>query len=52
MNAIDIRCASDPALYEKLIKPSDVKRVKDQIAKHEAEGPSGILRICCPLQYV
>ena len=44
MNASDIRCASDLALYEKLIKHPDVKRVNDQIAKHEAEGPSGIRR--------
>ena len=44
MNAADIRCASDLALYEKLIKHRDVKRVNDQIARHEAEGPTGISR--------
>lgn len=44
MNAADIRCASDLALYEKLIKHRDVIRVNDQIARHEAEGPSGIRR--------
>ena len=44
MNAADIRCASDLALYEKLIKHRDVKRVNEQIARHEAEGPTGIRR--------
>ncbi len=44
MNAFDIRCANDLALYEKLIAHSDVKRVNEQIARHEAEGPSGIRR--------
>jgi len=44
MQAADIRCANDLALYEKLIKHRDVKRVNDQIERHEAEGPSGIRR--------
>ena len=44
MQAADIRCANDLALYEKLIQHRDVKRVNDQIARHEAEGPSGIRR--------
>jgi tellurite resistance protein len=44
MNATDIRCMSDLALYEKLVKHRDVKRVNDQIARHEAEGPTGIRR--------
>jgi len=44
MNAVDIRCANDQALFEKLIKHQDVKRVNEQIARHEAEGPSGIRR--------
>jgi uncharacterized tellurite resistance protein B-like protein len=44
MNANNIRCASDLALSEKLMKHSDVIRVNDQIAKHEGEGPSGIRR--------
>jgi len=44
MQAADIRCANDLALYEKLKKHRDVKRVNEQIARHEAEGPSGIRR--------
>ena len=44
MQAADIRCANDLALYEKLIQHQDVKRVNDRIARHEAEGPSGIRR--------
>lgn len=44
MQAADIRCANDLALYEKLIKHPDVKRINDKIARHEAEGPSGIRR--------
>lgn len=44
MQAIDIRCANDLALFEKLKKHSDVVRVNDQIDRHEAEGPSGLRR--------
>lgn len=44
MNASDIRCANDLALYDKLTAHRDVKRVNEQIARHEAEGPSGIRR--------
>lgn len=44
MQAADIRCANDLALYEKLIKHRDVKRVNEKIERHEAEGPSGIRR--------
>ncbi|RBP49777.1 M48 family metallopeptidase [Arenicella xantha] len=44
MNAADIRCANDLALYEKLITAKDVVRVNEQIARHEAEGPTGIRR--------
>jgi len=44
MQAADIRCANDLALYEKLKEHRDVKRVNEQIARHEAEGPSGIRR--------
>ena len=42
--AADIRCINDLALYQKLKQHRDVKRVNDQIARHEAEGPSGIRR--------
>lgn len=44
MQAADIRCENDLALYEKLKNHRDVKRVNQQIARHEAEGPSGIRR--------
>ncbi len=44
MNAADIRCSNDLALFEKLKKHRDVIRVNEQIARHEAEGPSGIRR--------
>lgn len=44
MNAADIRCSNDLALYEKLIQNRDVVRVNEQIARHEAEGPTGIRR--------
>jgi len=44
MQAADIRCANDLALYEKLKQHRDVKRVNEQIARHEAEGPTGIRR--------
>jgi len=44
MQAADIRCANDLALYEKLIQHRDVKRVNEQIERHEAEGPTGIRR--------
>ncbi len=44
MNASDIRCANDLALFEKLKTHRDVIRVNEQIARHEAEGPSGIRR--------
>lgn len=44
MQAADIRCANDLALYQKLKKHRDVIRVNEQIARHEAEGPSGIRR--------
>lgn len=44
MQAADIRCANDLALYEKLKEHRDVKRVNEQIARHEAEGPTGIRR--------
>jgi len=44
MQAADIRCANDLALYQKLKKHRDVKKVNEQIARHEAEGPSGIRR--------
>jgi len=44
MNASDIRCANDLALFERLASHSDVKRVNKQIERHEAEGPSGIRR--------
>lgn len=44
MQAVDIRCANDLALYEKLRNHRDVKRVNEQIARHEAQGPSGIRR--------
>lgn len=44
MQAADIRCANDLALYEKLKQHPDVKRVNQQIAQHEAEGPTGIRR--------
>jgi len=44
MNASDIRCASDLALFEKLKNNRDVMRVNEQIARHEAEGPTGIRR--------
>ena len=44
MNADQIRCENDLALFEKLQKDVDVKRVNDMIKRHEAEGPSGIRR--------
>lgn len=44
MQAADIRCANDLALYEKLKQHPDVKRVNQKIAQHEAEGPTGIRR--------
>lgn len=44
MQAADIRCANDLALFEKLKQHRDVKRVNEQIARHEAEGPSGVRR--------
>ena len=44
MNASDIRCSNDLALYEKLIQHQDVVRVNDQIKRHEADGPTGIRR--------
>lgn len=44
MDATQIRCANDLALYQKLLQDSDVKRVNEAIAKHEAEGPLGIRR--------
>jgi len=44
MQATDIRCANDLALYQKLRKNRDVKKVNQQIARHEAQGPSGIRR--------
>lgn len=44
MQAADIRCANDLALYQKLKQHRDVKRVNEQIARHEAEGPTGIRR--------
>lgn len=44
MQAADIRCANDLQLFEKLLANRDVKRVNDMIARHEAEGPTGIRR--------
>jgi len=44
MQADDIRCANDLSLYEKLKQHRDVKRVNEQIERHEAQGPSGIRR--------
>ncbi len=44
MQAADIRCANDLALYQKLSQHRDVTRVNEQIARHEAEGPTGIRR--------
>ena len=44
MNAADIRCENDLALFNKLKENRDVKRVNEKIAKHEAEGPTGIRR--------
>lgn len=44
MNASQIRCANDLALYDKLMASPDVVRVNEQIARHEAEGPTGIRR--------
>ncbi|NND82027.1 MAG: M48 family metallopeptidase [Gammaproteobacteria bacterium] len=44
MSAASIRCANDLALYEKLKQHVDVVRVNQQIARHEAEGPSGVRR--------
>ena len=42
--AADIRCANDLALYNKLKDVPEVRRVNEQIARHEAQGPSGIRR--------
>lgn len=44
MSAELIRCENDLALYEKLKQHQDVKRINDQIERHEAEGPTGIRR--------
>ncbi len=44
MQAEKIRCANDLALFEKLKEQRDVKRVNQQIERHEAEGPAGIRR--------
>ncbi|GHA05258.1 hypothetical protein GCM10008090_13530 [Arenicella chitinivorans] len=44
MQAADIRSLDDLALYTKLIAHPDVVRVNDLIARHEAEGPTGIRR--------
>lgn len=44
MNADQIRCDNDLALYQKLIEHRDVIRINKQIARHEAEGPTGIRR--------
>jgi len=44
MEAAEIRCANDLALYDRLKKNRDVIRVNEQIERHEAEGPSGIRR--------
>ena len=44
MNAASIRCANDLALFEKLKQHRDVKRVNEQIERHEAEGPTGVRR--------
>ena len=44
MSAENIRCENDLVLYERLKKNADVKRVNDQIERHEAEGPTGIRR--------
>lgn len=44
MRADAIRCRNDLELFDALKKHPDVKRVNDMIARHEAEGPSGIRR--------
>ena len=44
MNAEQIRCENDLALYQRLLEHRDVKRVNDQIERREAEGPTGIRR--------
>ncbi len=44
MNASDIRCENDLALYEKLKNHRDVERVNEAIARREADGPTGIRR--------
>ena len=44
INATKIRCVNDLALYDKLKKHRDIKRVNRLIEKHEAEGPTGIRR--------
>ena len=44
MQAADIRCANDLALYKKLSEHRDVQRVNEQITRQEAEGQSGIRR--------
>lgn len=44
ITASNIRCSNDLSLYEKLKQHPDVRRVNEQIARHEAEGPSGVRR--------
>ena len=44
MNASDIRCENDLALYNKLLEQQDVKRVNEAIERHEADSPTGIRR--------
>ena len=42
MNADNIRCENDLALFQKLKKHQDVIQVNQRIERHEAEGPIGI----------
>ena len=44
MKADAIRCSNDLELFDALKKHRDVKRINDMIARHEAEGPSGLRR--------
>lgn len=44
MQAADMRCANDLALFEKLKQERDVKRANEQISRHEADGPVGVRR--------
>ncbi|MEZ5547529.1 MAG: M48 family metallopeptidase [Pseudomonadales bacterium] len=44
MNAKIIRCDNDLKLYQKLLETPEVKRIKEQLDRHEEKGPMGTRR--------